>query len=244
MAAVVTICTPANQPRESTSSPFGYLAQKSQKTMSSSPAASSALPPATVKPLMNPHGCPPNSSTSTERKAIITAPRISDIRRAPAVGADGGGEGSSIVAAATAPAISTIASAPPSPHCWVKENASNAGKSFQNSICAAASTAPATKPRMDSSATPLPPPAPTMEPEVHAPPSCMPMPKMNAPTITDIASGRMFAAACAGSTSPAPVSSANGRAASATQSICARSPVPSPRTISARQVLAKPNWQR
>ncbi len=70
----------------------------------------------------------------------------------------------------------------------------NAGVALQNGACAVPITEPAMNAASVTSIRVLPPPTAKSVPEAQPPPSCMPRPKMNAPTITEHADRRHRAA--------------------------------------------------
>ena len=87
----------------------------------------------------------------------------------------------------------------------------------------------------------LPPPTVKSVPEAQPPPSCMPMPKRNAPTSTGTPTG------CTRAVQPRPErlarasSGKNAAQVTASISICARRPAPRPSAMKMRHAEVKPN---
>ena len=72
----------------------------------------------------------------------------------------------------------------------------------------------------------LPPPTVNRVPEAQPPPSCMPMPKMKAPTITEVPTGETKPLTGWPNRLPAASAGKNSSTATASITICARSPAP------------------
>jgi hypothetical protein len=70
------------------------------------------------------------------------------------------------------------------PHVVTIDVAANAGCAVHQAMCAVPTTEPMMKKNSVTSMRVLPPPTLNSVPEAQPPPSCMPRPKMNAPTAT------------------------------------------------------------
>ncbi len=86
----------------------------------------------------------------------------------------------------------------------------------------------------------LPPPTVYSVPEAQPPPSCMPMPKMKAPTMTDVPAGCTSPVTGLPNSVPPASAGKNSTTPTANISICARRPAPRPSAMNTRQADVKP----
>ncbi len=117
----------------------------------------------------------------------------------------------------------------------------NAGVALQNGACAVPITEPAMNAASVTSIRVLPPPTAKSVPEAQPPPSCMPRPKMNAPTITETPMGDTEPRIVCPKSVPPASSGKNTAHVSASITICARSPAPRRSAMKTRQDEVKPN---
>jgi hypothetical protein len=120
------------------------------------------------------------------------------------------------------------------------------GSEVQNGMCAVPITEPTIKAMRVMIMRVLPPPTVYKVPEAQPPPSCMPMPKMKAPTITEVPAGDTRPATGVPNRVPADSAGKNSATPTASMSICARRPSPRPSAMKTRQADVKPKaaWYR
>ncbi|GAB7537298.1 hypothetical protein BGC_35160 [Burkholderia sp. 3C] len=117
----------------------------------------------------------------------------------------------------------------------------NCGIDVQNGMCAVATTEPTMNASSVTIIRVLPPPTVYSVPEAQPPPSCMPTPKMNAPTITEVPAGDTSPVTGWPNSEPADSAGKNSSTPIASISICARRPAPRPSAMNTRHADVKPN---
>jgi hypothetical protein len=108
-------------------------------------------------------------------------------------------------------------------------------------MCAVPIREPAIKNASTINMRVLPPPAVNSVPDAQPPPSCMPMPKMNAPASTDSPAGDTEPRSGWPNALPPASSGKNTTHASASINICARTPAPRRSLMRTRNDEVKPN---
>ena len=132
------------------------------------------------------------------------------------------------------------------PKLSTSEIGSRCGRANHQSRCEVAITDPIQKNKSVTSIRALPPPTVYNVPDAQPPPSCMPIPKIKAPIMTDMETGLTLPLTGLPNNSPAPKAGKNSRTAKASIIICARKPRPRRSLIKTRQLEVKPNeaWYR
>src|SRR5438132_6906428 len=143
-------------------------------------------------------------------------------------------------------ATSWTATARAQPSRAASDTSPSDGVAAQNSACHVASTDPPAKPGSVSTMGGGPAPRWKSVPDPQPPPSCIPMAKTNAPISTERLAGATAPPRARPKASPAARSGAKSTVATASISICARMPRPSPRVTRARKAAVKPKaaWYR
>ncbi len=127
------------------------------------------------------------------------------------------------------------------PRDWTIEVGGNDGRANHQPIWWVAITEPRMKNSKVTSIRALPPPTVNSVPEAQPPPSCMPIPKMKAPTITDVPAGDTSPFTGSPNSVPAASAGKNSSTAMASITICARKPAPRRSRMNTRQAEVKPN---
>ncbi len=130
---------------------------------------------------------------------------------------------------------------PPTPATLTSDTGWKAGKLCHQAKCAVPITDPTIKNTSVISMRALPPPAVNSVPDAQPPPSCIPTPKINAPTNTEIPMGETKPRTSVPNRLPAPSAGKNSTTAIASMTICARSPRPRRSVINTRHAAVKPN---
>ena len=107
-------------------------------------------------------------------------------------------------------------------------------------MCAVAITEPMMKNSSVTSMRVLPPPTVYSVPEAQPPPSCMPMPKIKAPTTTEVPAGDTRPETGVPNSVPVARAGKNNATPTASMIICARRPAPRPSAMKTRQAEVKP----
>ncbi|MNN15581.1 hypothetical protein D3C81_1286900 [compost metagenome] len=148
---------------------------------------------------------------------------------------------STTVAQPISPNTARLASsAGPTPQACTIEVAGNDGKANHQSAWWVAVTEPMMKNSKVTSMRALPPPTVNSVPDAQPPPSCMPMPKMNAPNTTDTPAGATSPLTGLPNRLPADSAGKNSSTARVSMTICARRPAPRRSLMNTRQAEVKP----
>ena len=94
-----------------------------------------------------------------------------------------------MIPAITANSARLRAIAGPTPKPWISEYGLKAGCAAHHGSCAVPISEPITKKTSVTIIRVLPPPTANSVPDAQPPPSCMPMPKMKEPTMTEVPTG-------------------------------------------------------
>ncbi|MNN31878.1 hypothetical protein D3C81_1455810 [compost metagenome] len=146
-----------------------------------------------------------------------------------------------VAQAISANTATLTSSAGATPQAWTIEVAGNDGKANHQSAWCVAVTEPMMKNSSVTSILALPPPTVNSVPEAQPPPSCMPIPKMNAPNTTETPAGATSPVTGLPNRLPADNAGKNSSTARVSMTICARRPAPRRSLMNTRQAEVKPN---
>src|ERR1700688_2307786 len=231
---------------------LALLAQYGQLA-TSNPAIEAAFAPHSANADVMPQGRPDSASVTKLRRASAIAPAMSG--QGPCSHGDAYGgcvcaatsrpwrrfSMTTVSAAMAANTIQLSASAGPAPSVLTSEIGCKEGSAVQNGRGAVATTEPTINAASVTIMRVLPPPTVYSVPEAQPPPSCMPIPNRNAPTMTEVPAGDTSPVTGMPKSEPAASAGKNSATPTASMTIWARSPAPRPSAINTRHADVKPN---